>query len=489
MPYNTSIIMVTAKEKRQRRERRRRRRTKARRAAKIAAAYRAYQDAHLYLKPPVFGEHDERRITGEYGVVHIARTATKIPILTVIASYLPVRNIASLSQTQRSVNIEVDRVLERIARHIHYECFSRADIRAAKGPGSWGKLCHNLVNDQTHKILIMGGFEDTDNTTNRIDMMVIDNTGTNISWQSCVPMLKNRFVLSANYRYGQVQLMSASSYGGRRTDDQCTREIYDVLSQRVVELKDKLPIPNLENFAVTELDGKMFVIGGMQYDRDPVTGANYDGVKKSNRVFCLDINLEQLEKAGTWIEQKARLITARDYAAAVAYQGKLWLVGGSDQYYHNLSSVEVFDPLVGSWQAAGNLTKARNGSIDLFVIDDALFAAFGDYDGMRVEKRDEPTGTWQVIAEHYDGFRHSCALAACGSIIYFFGGGNNDSNNANSWNSFDIKTSLWASQYQDEATRQLPRYFRHGQAVCITPVEQLANLAQYAPQLVLPDHN
>ena len=60
----------------------------------------------------------------------------------------------------------------------------------------------------------------------------------------------------------------------------------------------------------------------------------------------------------------------------------------------------------------------------------------------------------------------------------------------NNWNSFDTQTNTWASQeeqYQDVATRQLPREFTSGQAVCITPDEQLAVLARYAGQLPPPE--
>jgi len=313
----------------------------------------------------------------------------------------------------------------------------------------------------------MGGLTPSNHATNRVDMMVIDDKDGKISWQPCAPMITNRYGHAAYYCQGEVLSVSSHWY---HAGGQGTSERYDVLSQTAVELEHMLPIPDLCAFAMAELDEKAFVIGGMYKD---ATSRRY---VNSDRVFCLD-NKKHRGQAGTWIEQEARLITARSYAAAATYQGKVWVAGGTG-YDQHLSSVEVFDPLVGSWQAAGDLTKARrNGSIALFVIKDDLFAATGTYEGMLVEKRDGQTGSWQLVSEMNDGDRSYCSMTACGSTIYFIGGRGFDI--MNNWNSFDTNTKKWASEegeYQDVATRQLPREFKLGQAVCITPNEQLKQL-------------
>jgi len=336
---------------------------------------------------------------------------------------------------------------------------------------------HELATNKSHKLLIMGGYDVGANVSNRVDMMVIDDEGTKISWQSCAPMIKKRFLNAAYYCQGQI--LSVSSQDGFGADGPGTSELYDVLSQTAVELEHKLPIPNLYAVAMAELDGKAFAIGGRISDRRYRDVASRRHVI-SDRVFCLD-NKRHRGQAGTWIEQEARLITARRDAAAATYQGKVWLAGGCYSNGQLSSSIEVFDPLVGSWQAAGDLTKARYGSIALFVIKDDLFAAGGtDEEGMWVERRDGQTGAWQLMSEHDDGYRGGCALAACGSIIYFLGG--NSSSTSKSWNSFDTRTNKWASQqeqYRDEATRQLPSAFLGGQAVCITPSEQLSGLGTW----------
>ena len=162
-----------------------------------------------------------------------------------------------------------------------------------------------------------------------------------------------------------------------------------------------------------------------------------------------------------------------------------WLAGGYNVDCIEMSGIEVFDPLVGSWQEAGDLTRRRHSRIALFAIKDDLFAAGGTHkddrfnvggshiENMWIEKRDGQTGAWQLVSQLEDGERFECALAACGSTIYFLGG-RLGSSTTTSWNSFDTRTNMWASQqeeYQDVALRQLPRAFSHRQAVCITPIE------------------
>ena len=326
--------------------------------------------------------------------------------------------------------------------------------------------------DNEDKILIMGGFFDQ-SLTNSVDMMVIDKEDAKISWRECKPMIKPRIGHSAYYYHGEVLSVCSDN---RFSNCEGINERYDVLSQKAVVLEHKLPIPDLCDVAMAELDGKVFVIGGKYYDF--TTGLEV----KSNRVFCLD-------EGDTWIEQERKLNTARDCAAAATYQGKMWLAGGLDGNRRPLSSVEVFGPhdplhpLVRSWQEVGNLTKARQGSIALFVIKDDLFAAGVDpeagstpagrvtpNDVMWIEKRDGQTGAWRHVSAINDPIRYGCALAACGSIIYFLGG--RVAHCAESWDSFDTIKRTWASQqeqYRDEATRKLPRDFSFGQAVCITP--------------------
>jgi hypothetical protein len=438
-------------------------------------ANRVYQATRAYANAPVFPEHDERHKTHEYALTHLAQTITKKPILHNIGSFLDGADLGRLSQTRKVIGNELRE--DAIAKAIHQQCFSRIPFESmvkAKGDRTWTGYLPELVNDRSHKILIMGGSINTQFSTNpqfstnRVDMMII-NDG-NIEWKMCAPMIKNRENLTYSAYYCQGQVLSVDG----DMDGRYSSERYDVLSQTAVEHEHMQPTTNVHRVAIVELDGKAFAIGGVY--RDAARQFVF-----SDRVSSLDMS-----QAGAWIEE-ARLITGRSGAAAATYQGKVWVAGG----YGNgqaLSSVEVFDPVVGLWQAAGDLTKARYGRIALFAIKDDLFAAGSNFDGMYVEKRDMQTGAWQLVSELNDCIRTDCALAACGSTIYFFGGFNFFVKKT--WDSFDTHTSMWASQqeqYRDVSTRQLPREFCNGQAVCITPDEQLAVLSEYAEQLPPPE--
>jgi len=239
--------------------------------------------------------------------------------------------------------------------------------------------------------------------------------------------------------------------------------LYNVLSQTLVELEDELPLPSLCHVTMAELNGQTFAIGGL-YKVAPAF------LMRSDHVFAL------VSESNRWVEQKARLIESRSHTPTVAatYQNKLWLAGGYAT--SDLSaSIEVFDPLVGSWQAAGNLSLA-NCNTALIAINDDLFAATGKFNRTTIEKRDQETGAWKLVSELYDGNRSFCSWAACDSSIYLFGGGNA------TWNRFDIRTNTWASeqeQFRDEDMRQIPNGFRYGQAVCITPTEQIKGVSAW----------
>jgi hypothetical protein len=370
-------------------------------------------------------------------------------------------------------------VNEMIVRQIHELCFSRIPFESmvhAQGDRTLGKYLHDLINDKRHKFLLMGG-SGGGNNGNKVNMMIINDNGT-VEFEEYGPMDKTISQYSACYIQGQV--LSVSGINDNH-DNNNTFSSYDVLSQEAVTLELELPIINLLKFTMVEFNGKEF--NGKEFNGKVfVIGGYYqDGL--SNRVFYLDKNERQ---ADTWIEQDATLITPRYGAAAATYQGKLWLAGGYVGFHQPLSSIEVFNPLVGSWQPAGNLTKERDGKIALLVINDDLFAV-GTYDhvgkAMWVEKRDPETGLWQPLSEFDDGahYRTGCAFVACGSTIYFIGGSSGLS--LPTWNSFNTQTNKWASENLGEEKRKLPRYFAEGQAVPITPNEHLAVLAEYAVKL------
>jgi len=211
---------------------------RAKAKAEAIEASRAYQATRLYSTPPVYGEHDERRETGNYGLTHMATTITIRRCFAAIIRYLMPCEAARVLQARKMFRSAVEAAEEQIVRHLHTQHFSlvpfpsTAMLGAAEAVGggavgggavggggggggmcnSWTRYLHELATNKSHKLLIMGGRDEVGvKVKNRVDMMVIDDKDTKISWQSCAPMIKNRCYHSAYYCQGQVLSISSEN--------------------------------------------------------------------------------------------------------------------------------------------------------------------------------------------------------------------------------------------------------------------------------------
>jgi N-acetylneuraminic acid mutarotase len=382
----------------------------------------------------------------------------------IIVHFLQPREAARLQQASKIFVLSVEAVEEQIVMFLKKQLpWMFLPIRQTNL--SFTHQLHELLSNKSKKILLMGGVNESIGVTNRVQIMVINDDGSNISWKTCVPMIKKRLGHLAIYHQGKILVASSDAVA------KGTCEQYDVLLQKS-ETKQPLPIPNLCNFAMVELDSKTFIIGGEYQDADQCI--------ISNRVFCLDNTIH----TDTWVEQ-AVTATARSGAVAVTYQGKIWLAGGYDGN-NRLSNIEIYDPLESSWQPAGNFINSQcYSSFCLFVINDELFASGGYWNSTWIIKRNKDTSVWELLSEIDDGYRDYCSMAACGTKIYFFGGYYQSRSN-NTWNSYDTVTNIWASeegQYQDKAKRHMPLGIANGKAVCITPNEELLALSNWSGML------
>ena len=423
----------------------------------------------LYSTPPTFLERDERRETHDYGLIHMVSTITKLRCFDAVVHFLRPSEAGRLQQTRKIFVLPVEKAVEQVVMHLHEKNFSHLPLPSNIGLNSeeeesisFIRYLHNLFTDKSQKILLMGGYGGQ-RATNRVDMMIINSDGS-ISWEICKFMFRKRHKFSAIYHKGQVLAISSGNYTG--ADGQASCEKYDVLSQTAVELREVPPIHNLNGVSIAELNGKAYVIGGVY----------------SDRVFCFDIK-KNLGRNGSWIEQEAKIIIDRSHAAVATYQNKIWLAGGRDCDGEYLSNIEVYDPLMDSWHIASNLSMNRSGTIGLFVINENMYAVgcTSKINVLWIEKYDQLTCTWNLLSKTYDGDRFNCAFVACGDKIYFFGG-SSSSKESTSWNSFDTRNKTWASQegqYKNVAMRQIPKNFSDGQALCITPSEQLLALSNW----------
>jgi hypothetical protein len=301
------------------------------------------------------------------------------------------------------------------------------------------------------EVLIMGG--------SVVTKMIVEPNSL-IRFEPSTPMLQARHDFDAVYHQGEVFSISNGSSEG-------TVERLDTMSQNQSLLDEDLP-NNLIQSATVIYDNKLIVIGGVQkfdYESNP-----------SDNVYEFDINASQPGES-MWKTRSERLNTARSRAAAIIFEGKIFVCGGWGTE-GLLDSVEVFDPTTGIWQIEGNMTKGRC-KFSLFVYKNVLYAVGGDRYRIptTIEKRNK-NGRWQHVAgseqrqyDHgYECSRYGCASMLIGSKIFLFGGQSRRS----TFDYFDLDTKKWASKdvgckYSDKINRQLPHQVFHCKAVLITP--------------------
>lgn len=171
---------------------------------------------------------------------------------------------------------------------------------------------------------------------------------------------------------------------------------------------ERAPMPTARGaLSVTELDGKLYAIGG--YDRN----ANSAAVE----VYDPEHN--------TWTSL-APLPTPRDHLATATVAGKLYAIGGrlNGDYRRNLSVTEMYDPATGQWKRVMDLPTPRSG-ITAAVVGGRVYV-FGGEGGTGTfrenESYDPSRDAWQAMAPMPTG-RHGLGSAVVNGHIHVLSGG------------------------------------------------------------------
>lgn len=139
--------------------------------------------------------------------------------------------------------------------------------------------------------------------------------------------------------------------------------------------------------ALTHLDGKIYVIGGQSdsLKDHPIT----------NAVQAYDIATNR------W-EAKASLSTPRQFAAATALDGKIYVFGGDDgrgsskTRQNFLDSVEIYDPLQDTW-TPGKPMPVRRAGLAATVLKGQIYLFGGDFQDL---SRNSPYGPYSSEPYH-----------------------------------------------------------------------------------------
>ena len=272
------------------------------------------------------------------------------------------------------------------------------------------------------RVMLMGGsFDFSGNAVNRVDMLDTfpkpkteegkeeeEEVGGGVKiehlWKSCPPMLQARIWFAVEWFRGEVFSFSSNDGPGRGTVERI-----DTLSKKRTLLQQPLPLPSLCGLSTAVLDEKLYIIGGWY---EPTPG-NWVW---SDAMYCF-VDHPTYPSAATWALQSAKLNTPRCAHASIVFQRRIWVAGGVDSNYNDLSSVEVFDAAVNKWESAPAMVRKRR-CFKLVVVGNELYAVGGEphTDKVSIEKLSKFSGAWQMVAE-IDENRLGCGAAAVGSKI------------------------------------------------------------------------
>jgi hypothetical protein len=238
--------------------------------------------------------------------------------------------------------------------------------------------------------------------------------------------------------------------GVERTSSRRSSEIYELMipyerRSSSVDIQESVshqfPSQNQENECNAE--SKSFVLGS-----DSVN------LEKLPPVFKLGSHLSyyHFDRCYWELSPFLSLTTGRSHHSVVSYNGLLWIAGGilTGQWIAT-NNVEVLNPLTGTIIPAPSMLRNRLQP-KLLVIDDCLYAVGGDMEGTvrsisSIERFDLTKPGWVYVTFFHEPRRRAkCAITAVDHKIYVFGGSTDGGNTLSSWDFYNTRTKVWASQ-------------------------------------------
>lgn len=118
--------------------------------------------------------------------------------------------------------------------------------------------------------------------------------------------------------------------------------------------------------------------------------------------------------------------------SAVALDGKIWLLGGSQNMHGELNSVAIYDPLTDAWQQEGPAFQYARDNATAQVYDGRIYIFGGRHDSeivSAVEMFDANAGYWQTVSE-MPAPRFGLTSVVVDSAIWLIGGSEQNSSSS-----------------------------------------------------------
>lgn len=165
------------------------------------------------------------------------------------------------------------------------------------------------------------------------------------------------------------------------------------------------------------LDGRIYIIGGHHPEATsggPMTDPGFS--------FCEVFDPQE----GGW-QEITPMPTPRFASAAVAYRGKILVLGGAglrEDGFMNFDVIESYDPQTDRWSDEGIRLPWRAAGLCAFTYQDRLYVIGGN-SGQRIENRfahlDPESGRWIELSSLEEG-RIVMGIALVEDTVYLIGG-------------------------------------------------------------------
>ena len=189
------------------------------------------------------------------------------------------------------------------------------------------------------------------------------------------------------------------------------------------------PVSKMES-AYARIDDKIYIIAGY----------GETGKRNKNSVEVYDAKTDTWNTSGV-----APLPVNVNHAAAVAYNGKIYLAGGFLDNKILSDKLFIYDPVENKWQEGKSMPTARAAATAQF-IDGILYVVGGTANKPlnNNEAYDPKTDTWKQLAP-IPTARGGIAAAVVNGNIYVFGGEAPDKTFNNN-EKYDPKTNTWTEE-------------------------------------------
>lgn len=176
-----------------------------------------------------------------------------------------------------------------------------------------------------------------------------------------------------------------------------------------------------------------------------ITETGYNGVQTTMPAISVNVAAQAL---GTWTTNVS-MPTPRYYLGAIAYDGKIYAIGGGGQTAGH--TVEVYDIATNSWSSKTPATDRRfrltpllvNGKI--YVVGEKVSVVNGVEAGVKdvIEEYDPLTNTWKYLSDIRTQ-RSEAGVTTINGKIYIIGGSYNGV--LNTVEEYDPSTNLWTTK-------------------------------------------